>query len=345
MGRARSESSTGARLRGAAPGAALAGTDAVTQLSRVAGNRAVAQILARKPTGAPPLKDRSRIDQLAKATVSGTERVRAYAEIADTKSVNIDPTTVHTKPFYQEGLNLDNLKQARNVPATTVWLDANNKHSGGAPPENVKGIGIVVNSGAARFEDEDYMVAAIRHEMVHVRLMRLTLKHLTDYKKAGGGLSFSQYVDKHVSGADAALVKDRYFGGHMDETVAYLEGFLTAFSYSAVEEPHGHDRAWVAHLKGFTEEFQTATLNAGKLPKDLRRVPEGNIAIKQAANAVVPESEKIVKDFCDAAGDARRKNLAAWMERLYKTEGFFDAALEMIYRVATKGKTLPKPKR
>ena len=42
---------------------------------------------------------------------------------------------------------------------------------------------------------------------------------------------------------------------------------------------------------------------------------------------------------------ARRKNLAAWMQRLYKSEGMHDAALKMIYRVATGGKTMPEPKR
>jgi len=202
-----------------------------------------------------------------------------------------------------------------------------------------------VNSNSARFEDEDYMVAAIRHEMVHVRLMRLTLQHLTDWKQAKSGLSFSQYVDKHVTGVDGSLVKDRYFGGHIDETVAYLEGFLTAFSYSAVEEPQAGDRAWITHLKGFTREFETAKINSGPLPKDRTRVPESTIAMKESASAVVPESEKLVKDYCDAAGETRRKNLAAWVQRLYKTEGMHDAALKLIYKVATKGKTMPEPKR
>jgi hypothetical protein len=130
---------------------------------------------------------------------------------------------VHVSAFYQDGVNLNALKQARDVPATTGWLDGANGFSGGAPPETVKGVAMVVNSNSARFEDEDYMVAAIRHEMVHVRLMRLTLKHLTDWKQAPRGLSFAQYVDQRVGGADAALIKDRYFGGHMDETVAYAE--------------------------------------------------------------------------------------------------------------------------
>ena len=81
------------------------------------------------------------------------------------------------------------------------------------------------------------MVAAIRHEMVHARLMRLTLKHLAAWKQNPDGLSFTQYVDKKVAGTDGALIKDRFFGGHMDETVAYAEGFLSAFFYAPIEEP------------------------------------------------------------------------------------------------------------
>ena len=347
MGRARSVSSgrSGARVPVQVPAGELAGAHALARLSQLVGNRAVAQMLARDPTGAPPIKDRTRIDELAKKTVSGVERCRAYAEIAGTQAVQMDPTTVHVTPFYKDGVNLDALKQARDVPATTGWIDGSDKFSGGAPPETIKGVAMVVNSNSDRFEDEDYMVAAIRHEMVHVRLMRLTRKHLADWKQAPRGLSFMQYVDQVVGGADAALIKDRYFGGHMDETVAYVVGFLTAFFYSPIEEPQAGDRAWISHLKGFTEEFEKATLNSGPLPKSRKGVSEGALATRQAANAVVPESEKLVKEYCDAGGEARRKNLAAWMQRLYKSDGMHGAALKMIYRVATKGKTMPEPKR
>jgi hypothetical protein len=224
-------------------------------------------------------------------------------------------------------------------------LDGSNDFSGGAPPATVKGVAMVVNSNSAQFDDPDFMVAAIRHEMVHVRLMRLTLKHLADWKQAPRGLSFTQYVDQHVGGADAALIKDRYFGGHMDETVAYAEGFLTAFFYSPVEEPQAGDRALIRHLKGFTKEFETARLNSGALPKNRTGISESAIATRQSANTVVSESEKLVKEYCDAAGEPRRKNLAAWMQRLYKSEGMHDAALKMIYKVATKGKTMPERKR
>jgi hypothetical protein len=332
----------GARLPVAAPGGDPARAHALARLSQLVGNRAVAQMLAPKPTGAPPIKDRARIDELAKMNVSAVDRCRAYAEIAGTQSVQMDPTTVHVSSFYQDGVNLNALKQARDVPATTGWLDGSNNFSGGAPPETVKGVAMVVNSNSARFEDEDYMVAAI---LVHVRLMRLTLKHLADWKQAPRGLSFTQYVDQHVGGADAALIKDRYFGGHMDETVAYVEGFLSAFFYSPVEEPQAGDRAWISHLKGFTKEFETARLNGGPLPKNRTGVSESAIATRQSASAVVSESEKLVKEYCDAAGESRRKNLAAWMQRLYRSEGMHDAALKMIYKVATKGKTMPEPKR
>jgi hypothetical protein len=310
-----------------------------------AGDRAGAQVLARKAAGAPPVKDRTRIDELAKQNVTPVERARAYAEIAGTQAVQMDPATVHVSAFYKDGVNLDALKQARNVPATTGFIDAANNFTGGAPPETAKGVAIVVNSNAARFEDEDYMVAAIRHEMVHARLMRLTLQHLTAWKQAPGGLSFTQYVDKRAGGADGALIKDRYFGGHMDETVAYAEGFLSAFFYAPTEEPQAGDRTWMAHLKGFTKEFETARMNSGGLPKNRTGVQESAIATREAANAVVPEAEKLVKEYCDAGGAARRKNLAAWMQRLYKSEGMHDAALKMIYRVASGGKAMPEPKR
>lgn len=350
MSRARLLSSgrSAARIRDPTPPRAATNAEAFALLSRAAGNRAVARMLARRPNDAPPpIKDRTRIDQLAKTKgQSAADRCRAYAEIAGTQWVQMDPTAVHTSPFYQDGVNLDALKQAREVPATTYWLDDGNRPSGGAPPEKIKGVAIVVNSNSDRFEDADYMVAAIRHEMVHARLMRLTLKLLIDWKKAQNGLSFTQYVDKHVAGTDAALVKDRYFGGHMDEVVAYVEGFLTAYAYSAVETPDAnHDRAWISHLKGFTLEFETASVNSGPLPKNLKGIPEASIAMKQSANAVMSEAERVLKDYCDAAGDARRQNLAAWAQRLYKTKGFYAAALKLIYKVATKGKTMPEPKR
>ena len=220
---------TAARLRDPAPPRAATDAEALVPLARAIGNRAVARLLARRPhDAAPPIKDRTRIDQLAKTKgQAAADRCRAYAEIAGTQWVQMDPTTVHTSPFYQDGVNLDALKQARDVPATTYWLDDANRPSGGAPPERIKGVAIVVNSNSDRFEDADYMVAAIRHEMVHARLMRLTLKHLTDWKRGQTGLSFTQYVDKRIAGTDAARVKDRYFGGHMDEVVAYLDGPLT----------------------------------------------------------------------------------------------------------------------
>jgi hypothetical protein len=127
----------------------------------------------------------------------------------------------------------------------------------------------------------------------------------------------------------------------MDETVAYVEGFLTAYSYAAVEAPGADDRPWIGHLKGFAREFQTARLNSGPLPKDLRRIPEAALATRRSANAVVGEVEKVVKDYCDAAGEARRKNLAAWMQHLAQRRDLHDAALKMIYKVATRGRTMP----
>jgi hypothetical protein len=333
------------RRSGAPPAVAAPSGDPeheLVRLSRLVGNRAVAQMLARKE--APPIKDRTRIDELAKKNVSAVERTRAYAEIAGTQAVQMDPTTVHVSAFYKDGINLDALKQARGVGATTGFIDAANNFSRGAPPETPTGVAIVVNSLAARFEDEDYMVAAIRHEMVHARLMRLTLQHLAAWKQAPRALSFAQYVDKTVGGSDGALIKDRFFGGHMDETLAYAEGFLSAFFYSPVEEPGAGDRAWISHLKGFTKEYETARLNSGPVPKNRRGISESAIATRQGAGAAASEAEKLVKEYCDSGGEARRKNLAAWMQRLYRSEGMHDAALKMIYKVAT-GKTMPDPKR
>jgi len=325
----------------------------VLRLQRAAGNQAVAaalatrapERLARNATGAPPIKDRAPIDDLAKKKVTAVERVREYARIAGTQAVGMNPAVVNDKGPHKEGVNLGTLKQADEVGAQAGFIDANDTFSGGEPPATAKGVAIVVYSSSTRFEDEDFMVAAIRHEMVHARLMKLTLKHLAAWKQAGGRLSFAQYVDQHVKGTEGALIKDRYFGGHMDETLAYAEGFLTAFFYSPIEKPQAGDRGWIAHLKGFTEAFQTARLNSGPLPKKLPPgVQESTIAMKQSATAVEADAEKLVKEFCDGGGAARRENLAAWMQFLYKSEGMYDAALKMIYRVAT-GKAMPEPKR
>ncbi len=315
------------------------------RLQRTAGNHAVARLLARIQAGAPPVKDRKPIDDLAKETnVKPADRVRAYAKIAGTGAVSMDPDVVTESGLVKDGLNLVALKQASDVPAKTDFVDAAGRASGGAPPETATGVAILVNVNAARFQDEDYMVAAIRHEMVHARLMRLTLKHLADWKQKPGGLSFPQYVDKKVSGTDGALVKDRFFGGHMDEVVAYAEGFLSAFFIAPIAAPGTGTPAWLAHFEGFTKEFQKADANAVQIPKDTRRIPPDNLAMRQAANAVIPESEKQVKEYCDKAPTAQRQNLAGWMVHLENAGGRYRPALDMVHRVATGGKPLPKRK-
>ena len=291
----------------------------------------MARLLARNQAGAPPVKDRRPIDDLAKQTnVKPVDRVKAYARIAGTTAVNMDPAVVSDSGLVKDGLNLVSLKQASEVPAKTDFVDAAGRASGGAPPETVTGVAILVNVNASRFEDEDYMVAAIRHEMVHARLMRLTLKHLADWKQKPDGLSFTQYVDKKVTGTDKALVKDRFFGGHMDEVVAYAEGFLSAFFYAPIAAPGTGTPAWLAHFEGFTKEFQKARINSGGLPKNRKGIPEENLAMRESANAVIPESEKQVKEYCDKAGPAQRQNLAAWMVHLDKAGGLYQPALDMV---------------
>ena len=266
-----------------------AGVADLLRLQRTAGNRAVAQLLARNQAGAPPVKDRKPIDDLAKQTnVKPVDRVKAYAKIAGTAAVNMDPAVVYDSGLVKDGLNLVSLKQANEVPAKTDFVDSAGRASGGAPPETVTGVAILVNSTASRFEDEDYMVAAIRHEMVHARLMRLTLKHLADWKQKPDGLSFTQYVDKKVTGTDGALVKDRFFGGHMDEVVAYAEGFLSAFFYAPVAAPGTGTPAWIAHFEGFTKEFHKARANAGGMPKSRKGIPEENLAMRQARTPSSP---------------------------------------------------------
>jgi hypothetical protein len=121
-----------------------------------------------------------------------------------------------------------------------------------------------------------------------------------------------------VTGTDKALVKDRFFGGHMDEIVAYAEGF--------------------------TKEFQKARVNSGGLPKNRKGIPEDNLAMEESANAVIPESEKQVKEYCEKAGAAQRQNLAAWMAHLDKAGGLYQPALDMVHRAASGGQSLPKRK-
>ena len=73
-----------------------AGVAEVLRLQRAAGNQAVAQMLARNQAGAPPIKDRTPIDDLAKQTnVTPLDRVKAYAKIAGTTAVGMDPAAVN----------------------------------------------------------------------------------------------------------------------------------------------------------------------------------------------------------------------------------------------------------
>ncbi len=138
--------------------------------------------------------------------------------------------------------------------------------------------------------------------------------------------------------------KDRFFGGHMDEVVAYAEGFLTAFFYAPVATPSTGKPAWLAHFEGFTKEFHKARVNAGGMPKSRKGIPEDNLAMRESANAVIPESEKQVREYCDTAVPAQVKNLAAWMEHLDKAGGLYRPALDMVYKVATGGRSLAKRK-
>jgi len=336
---------SGAQLPAAAP-APPAAAHELERLSQLVGNRAVARMLARKAIDAPIVKDRTKIDELAKKKdVDPADRLRVYAEIAGTQAVQMDPKKVYKSTYYQDGVNLDAFKQAGENPAQAGFIDGSSKKfSGGAPPENASGVAIVVNSAAGRFEDEDYMVAAIRHEMVHARLMRLTLKHRADWQKDPRGRSFAQYVDQKVGGSDGALIRDRFFGGHMDETLAYAEGFLSAFLYTPISEPGKDDPAWVAHLKGFAKEFHHSNLNAGPVRKTGTGIEESQIAMRQSAGAAMAEAEKLVKEYCDAGGEAKRKNLGAWMEWLSERGAMYQPALDMIYKAAT-GKAMPKRKR
>jgi hypothetical protein len=346
MSRVRSvrDSRSGVRIPAAAPPPPAA--HELERLSQLVGNQAVARMLARKAIDAPIVKDRTRIDDLIKRgdDVDSLERLRIYADIAGTQAVQMDPKNASKATFYQDGVNLDAFKQASENPAQAGFIDGTTKKfSGGAPPENASGVAIVVNSAAARFKDPDYMVAAIRHEMVHAKLMRLTLKHRADWQKDPGGRSFAQYVDQKVGGSDAALIKDRFFGGHKDEALAYAEGFLSAFLYSPIKEPGPEKHAWLAHFEGFTKDFHTSDLNAGPLPKSRRGIEESQIAMKEASNAGIAEARKLVKEYCDAGGDAKRKNLGAWMIFLRDRGGLYKPALEMVYEAAM-GTAMPKPK-
>jgi hypothetical protein len=117
------------------------------------------------------------------ADLLGLQRTAGDHAVARLSAVNMGPAVVYDSGLVKDGLNLVSLKQASEVPAKTDFVDSAGRSSGGAPPETVTGVAILVNLNASRFEDEDYMVAAIRHEMVHARLMRLTLKHLADWKQ------------------------------------------------------------------------------------------------------------------------------------------------------------------
>jgi hypothetical protein len=119
-----------------------AGVADLLRLQRTAGNRAVAQLLARNQAGASPVKDRKPIDDLAQQTnLKPVDRVKAYAKIAGTAAVNMDPAVVSDSGLVKDGLNLVSLKQASDVPAKTDFVDSAGRASGGAPPETATGVG------------------------------------------------------------------------------------------------------------------------------------------------------------------------------------------------------------
>jgi hypothetical protein len=328
------------RDRGAAPAVAPVAAE-VLRLQRSAGNSAVAQLLARRTSVAAPVKDRKPIDALKQQqNVTPEDRVRDYAKIAGTSAVKMDPAVVNASGLKKDGLNLVQLKQDDDVPAQTAFIDSKGNAHGGRPPEDAVGVAILVNTTADRFEDEDYMVGAIRHEMVHARLMRLTLQQLADWKQDPRGMTFSQYVDKMLGGTDGALVRDRSFGGHMDETVAYAEGFLSAFFYTPPEAPGPKDHAWIEHFKGFGKELQKARANSGGVGRDRSKVDPHNLAIRESATAVITEAEKLAREYCDGF-PAQRKNLAAWMAYFKQAGGHYEPALKLVYSAATSGKVLP----
>ncbi len=130
----------------------------------------------------------------------------------------------------------------------------------------------------------------------------------------------------------------------MDEVVAYAEGFLSAFFYTPIAAPGTGTPAWLAHFEGFTKEYQKARINSGGLPKNRKGIPEENLAMRESANAVLPESEKQVKEYCDKKAPAQCQNLAAWMVHLDKAGGLYQPALDMVHRMATGGRSLSKRK-
>src|SRR5688572_21224320 len=76
--------------------AAEASAAELLRIQRTAGNRAVARLLARNASGAPPITDRTPIDDLAKKKdVKPVDRVAAYAKIAGTQALGMDPGAVN----------------------------------------------------------------------------------------------------------------------------------------------------------------------------------------------------------------------------------------------------------
>src|SRR5215218_3393031 len=98
------------------------------RLQRSAGNNAVAQLLARRTSVAPPVKDRKPIDVLKQQKgVTPEDRVKEYARIAGTSEVKMNPAVVNASGGKKPGLNLVQLKQDDDVPAQTAFIDANGK--------------------------------------------------------------------------------------------------------------------------------------------------------------------------------------------------------------------------
>ena len=94
-----------------------AGVADLLRLQRTAGNHAVTQPLARNQSGAPPVKDRNPIDDLAKQATSSPSIVSRPCLLSGLTTVNIDPPRMTDSGLVKDGLNLVSLKQANEVPA------------------------------------------------------------------------------------------------------------------------------------------------------------------------------------------------------------------------------------
>jgi hypothetical protein len=235
--------------------------NAVLELQRTAGNRAVVGLLApvavqRQPDH-PPIKDVypagtldaaawTRTHQEAKAALAKGDAATAEAKylvlLADAATVagitilpGFSPTQINVvKGKTAGGLNLS--LDRGDDPGHVGIVDASGTHVALEFAKKVPAVEVALTISPRAFNDDKSLsLRTIRHEMLHARHRQMTLAAVAAWHKAKRPKPFGEWVGKNakrlkLSDADVVLVQKGAEGGHINtEVLAYVEGFMTEF--------------------------------------------------------------------------------------------------------------------